>query len=131
MNLFVQLDTAWPDNPKIIQVGLEGAGLHAIAMCIAKPEEGREYLARLVPEQLSSPLTLRAVEWLKGHLDSPTEGLDPAPFSTTPDVVGAAIARAVGDEGVHTVWVPTVLGPLMAVMRVMPRSLWRRIAGDR
>jgi NAD(P)-dependent dehydrogenase (short-subunit alcohol dehydrogenase family) len=60
-----------------------------------------------------------------------TEGLDPAPFSTTPDVVGAAIARAVGDEGVHTVWVPTVLGPLMAVMRVMPRSLWRRIAGDR
>ncbi len=49
-----------------------------LAMCIAKPEEGREYLARLVPEQLSSPLTLRAVEWLKGHLDNPTEGLDPA-----------------------------------------------------
>lgn len=39
MALFVQLDTAWPDNVKIIRVGLEGAGLHAIAMCIAKRTE--------------------------------------------------------------------------------------------
>ncbi len=49
-----------------------------LAMCIARPEEGREYLSRLKPDHLSSPLTARAVEWLKQHLDSPTEGLDPA-----------------------------------------------------
>jgi DNA primase len=48
-----------------------------LAMCIAKPEEGRQYLARLEPDHLSSPLTVRAVEWLKVHLDNPTEGLDP------------------------------------------------------
>ena len=46
-------------------------------MCIARPEEGREYIARLEPAHLSSPLTVRAVAWLKEHLDSPTEGLDP------------------------------------------------------
>lgn len=49
MALFVQLDTAWPDNVKIIRVGLEGAGLHAIAMCIAKRTEtdGVLYRAQL------------------------------------------------------------------------------------
>lgn len=34
--LFVPLDTNWPDHPKVIAVGLDGAGLHAAAMCIAK-----------------------------------------------------------------------------------------------
>ena len=48
-----------------------------LAMCIARPEEGREYVAKLGPEHLSSPLTARAVDWLKTHLDKPTEGLDP------------------------------------------------------
>lgn len=39
MALFVQLDSAWPDNPKVIRVGLAGAGLHAQAMCLAKRTE--------------------------------------------------------------------------------------------
>lgn len=39
MSLFVQLDAGWPDNLKIMRVGLEGAGLHAIAMCLAKRME--------------------------------------------------------------------------------------------
>jgi hypothetical protein len=34
--LYVQLDTNWPDHPKIIAAGLDGAGLHAIALCVAK-----------------------------------------------------------------------------------------------
>ena len=34
--LFVKLDTAWPDHPKIIDAGLEGAGLHAVVLCLAK-----------------------------------------------------------------------------------------------
>ncbi len=49
-----------------------------LAMCIARPDEGREYIARLEPVHLSSPLTVRAVDWLKDHLESPSEGLDPA-----------------------------------------------------
>lgn len=34
--MFIPLDTNWPDHPKIIRVGLAGAGLHAMALCIAK-----------------------------------------------------------------------------------------------
>jgi DNA primase len=49
-----------------------------LAMCIARPHEGREYIDRLEPGHLTSPLTVRAVAWLKNHLDNPTEGLDPA-----------------------------------------------------
>lgn len=37
--LFVPLDVTWPDNLKVIRVGLAGAGLHAMAMCLAKRTE--------------------------------------------------------------------------------------------
>lgn len=37
--LYVQLDVNWIDNPKIMEVGLDGAGLHAAALCIAKRME--------------------------------------------------------------------------------------------
>jgi DNA primase len=46
-----------------------------IAMCIGSPGEGKEYLERLTPEHLSSPLTARALEWTRGHLDDPLAGL--------------------------------------------------------
>lgn len=35
-NLYVKLDTNFPDDDKIIEVGLEGAGLYAMACCRAK-----------------------------------------------------------------------------------------------
>ena len=47
-----------------------------LAMCIARPEEGREWLDRLEARHLSTPLIERTVEWLRGHLDDPAEGLD-------------------------------------------------------
>lgn len=34
--LYVQLDANWPDHPAVMVAGLEAAGLHAIAMCLAK-----------------------------------------------------------------------------------------------
>jgi hypothetical protein len=43
-------------------------------MCIASPAEGRELLERLTPEHLSSPLILRARDWLAGHLEDPLAG---------------------------------------------------------
>jgi len=50
---------------------------HLLAMCVAKPDEGREYIGRLEPKHLTSPLMVRTVAWLKDHLDDPAEGLDP------------------------------------------------------
>jgi DNA primase len=46
-----------------------------LAMCIAAPTEGREFLARLTPDHLSSSLAIRAWQWLSDHLDAPMAGL--------------------------------------------------------
>ncbi|MGH3861541.1 SDR family NAD(P)-dependent oxidoreductase [Actinokineospora sp.] len=55
-----------------------------------------------------------------------TEGMSPAPFSSTPDQVAAATVRALaGRRG--EVWVPAVLRPVFAVMRVLPRAVWRKL----
>lgn len=55
-----------------------------------------------------------------------TEGMSPAPFSSTPDQVAAATVRALaGKRG--EVWIPGVLRPIFAVMRVLPRAIWRRM----
>jgi DNA primase len=45
-----------------------------LAMCIALPEEGREYLSRLEGDHLS-PLGARAATWLREHLDDPASNL--------------------------------------------------------
>jgi len=34
--LYVQLDTNWPDHHKVIEAGIDGAGAHAIVLCLAK-----------------------------------------------------------------------------------------------
>ena len=60
-----------------------------------------------------------------------TTGLAPAPFATDPATVGAAVAHAVARGRSATVWVPPVLGPLFAVLRVLPAPVWRRVAGNR
>lgn len=44
--LYVQLDTNWPDNHKIIDAGIEGAGLHAIVLCLAKRLEDDGWVRR-------------------------------------------------------------------------------------
>jgi decaprenylphospho-beta-D-erythro-pentofuranosid-2-ulose 2-reductase len=64
-----------------------------------------------------------------------TEGLEPAPFASTPEVVATAVARRLGPSGTAgrggVLWVPPVLGPLFGVLANVPGALWRRIAGDR
>ncbi len=57
-----------------------------------------------------------------------TAGLKPAPLATTPERVGVAVASALrksvsGADPV--VWVPASLGGLAAVMRLVPRPIWR------
>ncbi|MDQ2760101.1 MAG: SDR family NAD(P)-dependent oxidoreductase [Actinomycetota bacterium] len=55
-----------------------------------------------------------------------TEGLAPAPFATTPDAVADATVRAL-DGSAHTIWVPGRLRLLFAVLRHLPRSVYRRL----
>lgn len=55
-----------------------------------------------------------------------TEGMKPAPFSSTPAQVADATVAALR-RGRHVVWVPPVLRPLFAVLRLLPGPLWRRL----
>ncbi len=55
-----------------------------------------------------------------------TEGMSPAPFSSTPDQVADATVRALR-RGRGEVWVPAVLRPVFALMRLLPRPIWRRL----
>jgi len=55
-----------------------------------------------------------------------TAGREPAPFATTPEAVAGAVLAGLA-RGAHTVWAPPVLRWAMAVMRHLPRPLWRRI----
>jgi short-subunit dehydrogenase len=55
-----------------------------------------------------------------------TEGMTPAPFSSTPDQVAKATVNALR-RGRDVVWVPPVLRLVFAVMRLLPRSIWRRL----
>lgn len=55
-----------------------------------------------------------------------TEGMDPAPLSSTPAQVAGATARALA-KGRRTVWVPWALQPLFFAMRLLPQPIWRRL----
>ena len=55
-----------------------------------------------------------------------TEGMDPAPLSSTPVQVAEATVRALG-AGRRTVWVPWALRPLFFGMRLLPQPVWRRM----
>ncbi len=55
-----------------------------------------------------------------------TAGMKPAPLSTTPAAVGAAVAAALAGSR-DMIWVPPALGPFALVMRAIPRPLWRRM----
>jgi len=55
-----------------------------------------------------------------------TAGLSPAPLSSTPQQVGAAVAAALaGTDAV--VWVPRSLAAAALVLRIVPRPLWRKM----
>jgi short-subunit dehydrogenase len=55
-----------------------------------------------------------------------TEGMKPAPMSSTPPQVAAATAHALA-KGRRTVWIPWTLRPFFVAMRVLPQSVWRRM----
>jgi decaprenylphospho-beta-D-erythro-pentofuranosid-2-ulose 2-reductase len=56
-----------------------------------------------------------------------TEGLRPAPFATTAEAVADATVGALHRGRAHTVWVPRVLRFVFAVLRHLPRTIYRRL----
>ena len=56
-----------------------------------------------------------------------TEGMEAAPFSTTPDKVAHLIVDGL-TKGSETVWAPPVLGYVFFVFRNLPRAVWRKIS---
>ena len=55
-----------------------------------------------------------------------TEGLDPAPLSTTPEAVADAIVEGLR-AGKRTVWVPPALRFVMSALRHLPAPIFRRL----
>jgi len=55
-----------------------------------------------------------------------TAGMSPAPLASTPAQVGAAVAAALAGTS-SVVWGPRSVGVLAAVMRLIPRPLWRQL----
>ncbi|WP_062990989.1 SDR family NAD(P)-dependent oxidoreductase [Nocardia anaemiae] len=55
-----------------------------------------------------------------------TEGMDPAPMSSTPDQVAEAVVRGLR-RGAGRVWVPGILRPVIFAIRLLPQSIWRRM----
>jgi decaprenylphospho-beta-D-erythro-pentofuranosid-2-ulose 2-reductase len=55
-----------------------------------------------------------------------TAGMSPAPMASTPAQVGTAVAAAL-DGSATLVWIPRGLAGAAAVMRLVPRPLWRRM----
>lgn len=56
-----------------------------------------------------------------------TEGMDPAPFSSTPDQVADAVVDRVRARRAGVVWIPWQLRVMFAVARLVPQPLWRRM----
>ena len=55
-----------------------------------------------------------------------TEGMSPAPLSSTPAQVAEAAVRALA-KGRNEIWVPRSLAALVLAFRLIPRSGWRRM----
>jgi short-subunit dehydrogenase len=55
-----------------------------------------------------------------------TEGMTPAPMSSTPAQVAAAAARGLA-SGRRTVWIPWALRPVFFGFRLLPQFVWRRM----
>jgi decaprenylphospho-beta-D-erythro-pentofuranosid-2-ulose 2-reductase len=59
-----------------------------------------------------------------------TQGMKAAPLATTPEKVGAAVASALSEQargGNSVIWVPAALAGLAAVMKLIPRPVWRKL----
>jgi len=56
-----------------------------------------------------------------------TEGMEPAPFSSTPEQVADAVVRRIRSGRGVDLWIPWQLRGMFAIARLVPRPLWRRM----
>ena len=56
-----------------------------------------------------------------------TEGMEPAPFSSTPDEVADAVVQRLGKPGAPVLWIPWQLRAMFSVAPFVPRPVWRRM----
>ncbi len=56
-----------------------------------------------------------------------TEGMAPAPFSSTADQVADVVAGRVRERRAGVVWIPWQLRVMFAVARLVPQPVWRRM----
>lgn len=56
-----------------------------------------------------------------------TAGMDPAPFSTTPDQVAEAVVRRIRSGRGVELWIPWPLRPMFLIAGLVPRAVWRRL----
>ncbi len=59
-----------------------------------------------------------------------TEGMEPAPFSTSAEVVADAIVEGLRRDR-EIVWAPPVLRYVFSAMRHLPRPVWRKVSASR
>ena len=75
-----------------------------LAMCVSSGELGRDYLARLADEHLSSDVLRRARTWILEHFDSPTSGLgphDPELMHTVSEIVVRASSEPASEHALE------------------------------
>jgi Short-chain dehydrogenases of various substrate specificities len=56
-----------------------------------------------------------------------TQGMEPAPFSSTPDEVADAVVRRIRRGHGVELWIPWQLRLMFAIAAMVPRSLWRKM----
>ncbi len=55
-----------------------------------------------------------------------TAGLPAPPFATTPEAVAQATIKGLAGSA-DTIWAPRLMRPLFLLLRLLPRSVWRRL----
>ena len=56
-----------------------------------------------------------------------TQGMEPAPFSSTPAQVADAVVKRIRDGGPVELWIPWQLRAMFSVAPFLPRAIWRRM----
>ena len=59
-----------------------------------------------------------------------TEGMPDGPMATTADAVARDVVAGL-KRGAHTVWSPAKLRWVFAILKVLPRPIWRKLAASR
>lgn len=97
-----------PERPRAAGTGAAARGERAerkfLAMCVSSGERGREYLARLTDDHLSSEVLRRVRDWINEHFDSPTVGLnreDEPLARTVSEIVVRASSEPVNQSGLE------------------------------